>query len=144
MPQCPKDIWWDAAEDHIDTATAAVLDEYTIDPDRVYLTGLSMGGYGTWQYGAKHIDTFAALIPICGGGKRSDAPALATKPIWAFHGADDTTVPPGMSRQMVDLVKKAGGTIKYTEYPKAGHNSWDAAYNDPKAIRWLLEHSNKR
>ena len=144
MPQCPNDVWWDAVEGHIDTAMAAALDEYVIDPHRVYLTGLSMGGFGTWGYGAKHVDTFAALLPICGGGRQDDAEALATVPIWAFHGGADTTVPPGASREMVAVVKKAGGDVKYTEYPEVGHNSWDQAYGDAKAIKWLLGRRRKR
>lgn len=144
MPQCPKGVWWDAVEGHIDAAMAAVLDEYVIDPDRVYLTGLSMGGFGTWGYGAKRVDTFAALLPICGGGLQDDAEALATVPIWAFHGGADKTVPPGASREMVEVVTKAGGNVEYTEYPKVGHNSWDKAYGDAKAIKWLLKQRKKR
>ena len=107
------------------------------------LAGLSMGGYGTWIYGAMKIDTFAALMPICGGGKVEDAAALAKVPIWAFHGAADETVKPEESRKMVEAVKKAGGNVQYTEYKGVGHNSWDAAYGDSKAITWLLSQRKK-
>jgi predicted peptidase len=117
---------------------------YTIDPKRIYLTGLSMGGFGTWGFAPSHIDTFAALMPICGGGSKKDAPALAKLPIWAFHGGDDETVPAEKSREMVEAVKAAGGKVKYTEYPGVGHNSWDAAYGDPEAIEWLLKQRKKR
>ncbi len=138
MPQCPKDIWWDEATDIIAATLDATLSQYSIDRDRVYLTGLSMGGFGTWQYGARHADTFAALMPICGGGHPEDAGTLATVPIWAFHGAKDSVVKVDETRRMVDAVKQAGGLVRYTEYPDLDHNSWDAAYGDAEAIRWLL------
>ena len=139
MPQCPKGVWWDKVIEDFETALAQTEKEYTIDASRVYLTGLSMGGFGTWTYGAAHPERFAALAPICGGGKPADADALARIPIWAFHGADDNTVSPSKSREMVEAVKKAGGDIKYTEFPKTGHNSWDAAYDDPATMKWLLK-----
>jgi predicted peptidase len=138
MPQCPGDVHWDKAADDIDTALANTRSEYNVDPDRIYLTGLSMGGFATWSYGAHRLDVYAALMPICGGGDPNDAPRLAKAPIWAFHGADDKTVPPQRSREMVEAVKKAGGKINYTEYPGVPHNSWDKTYDDPEAIKWLL------
>lgn len=143
MPQCPKDVWWDSCLDHVDLALEQTLAEYNTDRSRVYLTGLSMGGYATWIYGAMKTDTFAALMPICGGGKVEDAAALAKLPIWAFHGGADETVKPEESRKMVDAVKKAGGAVQYTEYKGVGHNSWDAAYGDAKAIKWLLSQRKK-
>jgi len=143
MPQCsPKRLWTGSTED-IETAIAETRAAYTIDPDRIYLTGLSMGGFGTWMYGADHIEMFAAMIPICGGGRIEDAPKLATVPIWVFHGAADKTVSPKKSRDMVEAVEKAGGNIKYTEFPGVGHNSWDNAYGNPKTIKWLLEQRKK-
>ena len=149
MPQCPSDAWWskDGTDwssklkdggSHIDESMRLVLDEYNVDPKRIYLTGLSMGGYGTWTYGVKHIDTFAALMTICGGGRISDAETLATVPIRVFHGGSDSVVPPAKSREMVDAVRAAGGDIEYTEYPGVDHNSWDATYSDPDVIAWLL------
>jgi predicted peptidase len=98
-----------------------------------------MGGYGTWSYGAENVDTFASLLPICGGGKEEDADKLSRLPIWAFHGSADSVVPAERSRVMVEAVKQAGGNIKYTEYPEVDHNSCDQAYGDPEAITWLLE-----
>ncbi len=144
IPQCPDDVWWDKAIEDFETAVADTEKEYNIDPSREYLTGLSMGGYGTWMYGAKNPGRFAALAPICGGGKPDDAPVLAKTPIWAFHGADDKTVPPEKSREMVEAVKKAKGNIKYTEIPTTGHNSWDAAYDDPDTMKWLLKQRTKK
>ena len=139
MPQCPESGWWDKAFEDIERAYELTRAQYNIDPRRIYLTGLSMGGYATWLYGARHPDRWAALVPICGGGKVEDAPALAKIPIWAFHGADDSVVKPEESRKMVEAVKKAGGTIHYTEFEKTDHNSCDAAYRDKKTIKWLFK-----
>jgi predicted peptidase len=139
MPQCPEGVWWDKAVEDIERAYALTLEEYTIDPDRIYLTGLSMGGFATWQYGPQHIERWAAMLPICGGGTVEDAATLAKVPIWAFHGADDTTVKPEQSRRMVEAIKAAGGDIRYTEFEDTGHNSWDSAYRDKKVIQWLLK-----
>lgn len=144
MPQCPGDVLWDKAVDDIDAALANTRQEYNADPNRIYLTGLSMGGFATWSYGAHRLDVYAALMPICGGGDPNDAPLLAKVPIWAFHGADDKTVPTDRSRVMVDAVKRAGGKIKYTEYKGVEHNSWDKTYDDPDAIKWLLSQRKGR
>ncbi|MCP4639806.1 MAG: hypothetical protein GY851_05210 [bacterium] len=150
MPQCPPAGWWaDAPQDwakdlkaataDIDIAMADTMRDYSVDTDRIYLTGLSMGGFGTWVYGAQHTDIFAAFMPICGGGNVDDAAALSKVPIWAFHGADDSVVPADRSREMVEAVKKAGGNVQYTEYPGVNHNSWDKAYAERSAIKWLLD-----
>ncbi len=144
MPQCPTGVWWDGAEDDIDVSLDQTCREYNIDEDRVYLTGLSMGGFGTWIYGALHRDRFAALRPIGGGGDGDDAPALAGIPVWAFHGAQDTVVPIEESRKMVEALRAAGGDVRFTEYPDADHNSWDPAYSDPESIRWLLSQTRRR
>jgi len=139
MPQCPPDVWWDRAIDRAEMSLAQTLAEYSTDPDRIYLTGLSMGGFGTWLLGAAQADRFAALMPICGGGQVEDAAALARLPIWAFHGDADSVVPPEQSRVMVKAVQAAGGAITYTEYEGVDHNSWDPAYSDEAAIAWLLQ-----
>ena len=139
FPQCPPKGWWDVALDDITRALEQSLTEFNIDPARLYLTGISMGGYATWHYGARHAQRFAALMPICGGGKIEDAEALAKIPIWVFHGANDGTVHVEESRRMVEAVTAAGGRITYTEFPGVEHNSWDPAYADEKAVRWLLK-----
>lgn len=139
MPQCPKDVWWHEVPEHMDAVLADALKDYHVDRARVYLTGLSMGGFGTWIYGAAHTDVFAALVPICGGGHPGDAAKLATLPIWAFHGAEDDVVPAAKSREMVEAVRQAHGTVQYTELPKISHNAWDSAYGDPRVFAWLLE-----
>jgi predicted peptidase len=113
--------------------------EYSIDPQRIYLTGLSMGGYGTWDLLARKPDLFAAGVPVCGGGGESTAGKIAKIPILVFHGDLDNTVPVSRSRTLVEALKKAGGHPKYTEYAGVGHNSWDKAYADPKLMNWLFQ-----
>jgi len=115
-----------------------VIRNYRVDKSRVYLTGLSMGGFGTWSLAAAHPEKFAAIVPICGGGNTADAKKLATLPIWVFHGAKDPTVPVQRSREMVEAIKAAGGNVKFTEYPEAGHDSWTETYNNPELYTWLL------
>lgn len=122
-----------------------VIGELHIDRDRVYVTGLSMGGFGTWRLVATYPDRFAAAVPICGGGEPEKMAAAASRvPIWAFHGAKDTVVPVRYSREMVDAVKRAGGDVKLTVYPEAGHDSWKAVYDDPKVYDWLLAHRRSK
>lgn len=130
---------WDSEElvqlvDHVATAM-------NIDPERIYVTGLSMGGYGTWRLVAAYPDRFAAAVPICGGGEpEAMAQSLRRVPIWAFHGAKDPIVPLAAGQAMVDAVKHAGGDVKFTVYPNATHNSWTETYNNPAVYDWLLEH----
>ena len=139
-PQCPKTEWWRPAKlskmlDHILATSKA-------DPQRVYLTGLSMGGYGTWAWAAKEPKRFAAAIPICGGGRTKTAKQLVNLPIWVFHGDKDNTVKLAKSQAMVDAIKQAGGMkVKLTIYPGVGHNSWNKTYNNPEIYKWLLKHS---
>lgn len=147
-PQCPEDRVWD------DDALLALLDtvvaNHKVDTNRVYLTGLSMGGFGTWSLGLKHADRFAALAPICGGGNRIDvllasrrnADALKPLGIWVFHGAKDPVVPLSESERMVDALKRAGkADVKLTVYPEAQHDSWSETYANPAFYDWLLQHS---
>jgi predicted peptidase len=115
-----------------------VIRKYRVDEHRIYLTGLSMGGYGTWMLAAAHPERFAAIAPICGGGNPADAKKLSALPIWVFHGAKDGTVPAQRSREMVEAIKAAGGNVKYTEYPEAKHNCWTETYNNPELYKWFL------
>lgn len=112
--------------------------EYRIDPKRIYLTGLSMGGYGTWDLLARRPELFAAAVPICGGGDPATAKKIAKIPIWVFHGAKDRAVKVERSREMVKALAAAGGHPKYTEYPEEGHASWVPAYKDPAMMKWLF------
>lgn len=114
------------------------LNEYNVDRRRVVLTGLSLGGFGTWSLGAKFPERFCALAPVCGGGEPGDARRLVGVPIWCFHGEVDPVVPVERSREMVEAVRAAGGHVSYTEYPGVAHNSWDPAYSDPEVIQWML------
>jgi predicted peptidase len=113
---------------------------YRIDPQRIYLTGLSMGGYGVWATAAAHPQLFAAAVPICGGGNPDHAAKYGKLPIWAFHGEDDYVVPIRRSREMVDAIKKAGGNAKLTAYPDTGHDSFTRTYANPELFKWLLSH----
>ncbi len=122
----------------------SVIKEYHVDKDRVYLTGLSMGGFGTWALAAAFPGKFAALAPICGGGSPADAAKLARLPIWVFHGAKDNTVPLKRSEEMVEALKAAGGHPKFTVYPDAGHDSWTATYDNPEFYQWLLAQKRSR
>jgi len=135
-PQCPDDQWWDV--DVLHTLIQDVAGTYRVDTDRIYLTGLSMGGYGTWALASKYPDTFAAIAPICGGGDIKKAAALKDIPVWAFHGAMDQVVPLMQSQQMVDAIQLAGGNAKLTIYPEAGHDSWTETYNNQELYDWFL------
>jgi predicted peptidase len=125
----------------------AMLDEvqkaFKIDAKRISLTGLSMGGFGTWSLAAKYPDKWAAIVPICGGGDPKTAEKIQHIPCWCFHGDADKAVPVTRSRDMIAALKKAGGNPKYTEYPGVGHNSWDAAYSTKELYAWLLMQSLK-
>jgi predicted peptidase len=112
-----------------------------IDASRVYVTGLSMGGYGTWRLVAAYPHRFAAAVPVCGGGEPQEmAAALRGVPIWAFHGARDAVVPLSESQAMVDAVRNAGGQVRFTVYPEAEHDAWTTTYNNPDVYEWLLSH----
>jgi predicted peptidase len=118
-----------------------VAAKMNIDPERIYVTGLSMGGYGTWRLVAEHPERFAAAVPICGGGEPANmASALRRVPIWAFHGAKDPVVPLAEGQRMADAVKRAGGDVRFTVYPDATHDSWTATYDNQEVYDWLLAH----
>jgi len=135
-PQCPKDQWWEPIE------LIALLDDigrkYKVDAERVCVTGLSMGGFGTWRLAAYAPTRFAAIAPICGGGEPYWAKQFAKLPTWGFHGALDDGVPLERTAEMVLALKKAGGNPKLTVYPEAGHDSWTETYNNPELYTWLL------
>ena len=120
-----------------------VEEKYSVDKDRIYVTGLSMGGAGTWALVASDPDRFAAIAPVCGRGNPASAKSFAHKPAWVFHGARDRVVPLRESQQMVDAMKASGGNPKFTIYPQAGHDSWTAAYSNPKFYDWLLGQKRK-
>ncbi|MCX5676661.1 MAG: prolyl oligopeptidase family serine peptidase [Planctomycetota bacterium] len=140
-PPRPRGGWVGADEEFAIKALQATQREYTTDPDRVYLTGLSMGGFGTWSFAWKYPNAYAAIVPICGGGDPSKAATFAHIPTWVWHGDADKTVPPDLSRKMVEALKAAGAKeVKYSELPGVGHNSWDQAYASDELWTWLLAH----
>lgn len=159
MPQVPPDSQWVGTPgDMAFTALTQTMSEFHVDADRVYLTGLSMGGHGTWYVAYRHAGTFAAVAPICGwipdmpmfkgsvpvvptdSGAPVQAVArrLAKTPIWIFHGEMDPVVPVSGSREPAAALKAAGGDVRYTEFLGLGHNSWDAAFGSDEFTRWLF------
>lgn len=153
-PQCPAGKKWVEVDWSADShampqepsislrltleAIAALQQEFSIDADRLYITGLSMGGYGTWDAVQRYPQRFAAAAPICGGGDPAFAAGMKDVPLWAFHGDKDTAVKPHRSREMIAALKAAGGTPKYTEYPGVAHNSWAQTYANPELYAWLF------
>jgi predicted peptidase len=135
-PQCPKDQRWQSV------TLLALLDDlcekYKVDQDRIYLTGISMGGFGLLALAFDAPDRFAALAPICGGGETYWAKSIKHIPVWAFHGELDEGVPVRRSQEMVDELKKQGADPKLTIFPGVGHISWPAVYDDPAFYEWLL------
>ena len=136
-PQCEKHTRWypQALIELIDK----IANEYKVDKSRIYLTGLSMGGYGTWALATEYPKVFAAIAPICGGGRPDKAQALVGIPTWVFHGAKDKRVKIEESEKMVEAIKAAGGDPKFTVYPEAEHDSWTETYDNPEFFEWLFE-----
>ncbi len=136
-PQSPQRGWNPHA---VAALVKDIAARYNVDRSRIYLTGLSMGGFGTWQTAALYPELFAAIAPICGGGDPRWAEQLKGTPTWVFHGARDRVVPIRFSRRMVEALKEAGGNVKFTVYPEAGHDSWTETYNNPELYKWFLSH----
>jgi predicted peptidase len=136
-PQCPEYGDWDL--DALNSLYGEILKKYQVDQSRVYLTGLSMGGYGTWAWAIDSPDKFAAIAPVCGGGKPWRASKIKDLPVWAFHGLKDDIVPVTESEKMVNALKKINGKAKLTIYPEADHDSWTLTYSNPELYKWFLE-----
>jgi predicted peptidase len=136
-PQCPQGKWWEPME--LATLLDEIVENYKVDKDRIYVTGLSMGGFGTWSLVAYQPQRFAAIVPICGGGEPFVTMLFAHVPAWVFHGAKDPTVPLERSQKMVESLKHNGGNVKFTVYPEAGHDCWTETYNNPQLYEWLLQ-----
>lgn len=140
-PQCPRSRWWEPNE--LAALLDAVSKQQKVDPDRIYVTGLSMGGFGSWRLAHYQPHRFAAIAPICGGGEPYWTRRYTHLPVWAFHGAKDRVVPLKRSQEMVDALKERGGNAKLTVYPEAGHDSWTKTYDNPELYKWLLSHKRK-
>jgi predicted peptidase len=157
FPQAPKGTYWGMPDNNARVLHQLdeVMARYHGDPARVYLTGNSLGGFGTWFMGALYAERFAALVPICGGVRGRAPPGapfgsydgdarvrevvrrIGKTPVWAFHGARDWLVPPSYSRELTGALKAAGGNVRYSELAGVGHQSWIPAYDDPELFRWL-------
>ncbi len=137
-PQAPPDTRWDSDTIH------ALLDELIarlpVDAQRIYLTGLSLSGYGTWAIAGDRPQRFAAIAPVCGAGETDNACRLKDVPIWAFHGAQDSVVPLQDDQAMVDAVRACGGDVKFTVYPGVDHDAWTPTYANPALYEWFLQH----
>jgi predicted peptidase len=144
-PQCPGDSLWILKVDALRALMDEIVDTYAVDPGRVYLTGLSMGGYGTWHWAATDAERFAAIAPICGGGYSymgypEKVCALKDVPVWSFHGAKDPVVAIEESEKMVNALQACGGDVQFTVYPDAEHDSWTETYENAALYEWLLRH----
>jgi len=135
-PQVADGMAWDS--DALEALRAELVARLPIDRDRVLMTGLSMGGFGTWNYAMDYPDRLAAIAPVCGIGDSDRVERIVHLPVWAFHGALDDAVPIAADREAVDALRAAGGNVRFTVYPDVGHNAWDPAYADPALYEWLL------
>jgi len=140
-PQCPADqrySTWHLYMDDLNALVDEMIDQYRVNKKRVYVTGLSMGGFGTWELAKRFPEKFAAAAPICGGGSTKQIERLNDVPVWAFHGAKDDVVLLEESERMVEALSEVGGNVKLTVYPDANHDSWTETYNNPDFYTWLL------
>jgi predicted peptidase len=148
-PQCPAASQWTMEVDALHALLMDVVKTYAIDRRRIYLTGLSMGGYGAWHLAEAYPRLFAAMIPICGGtlpniGFPERIKVLKDMPIWVFHGGQDDVVPLKNSQELVDVLTQHGGNVRFTVYPDAGHDSWTRTYANPEVFAWLLAQKRRR
>jgi predicted peptidase len=145
-PQCPENSHWGPHIRKLSALLDQVLETYSADPNRVYLTGISMGGNGVWHFAVQYSTRFAALAPVCGYGLTSQGlPAkvcvLKDVPTWIFHGAADTIVPLSESQILHDALRDCGGDVRLTIYPECDHDSWTQTYENPELYDWFLSHS---
>lgn len=141
-PPCPADRWWETVA--LNAIYDRVMCSLRADASRVYLTGLSMDGFGTWAWANESPRKFAAIAPICGPSPWIDASRFKTIPVWCFHGALDAVVPIEHSIRKVREIRATGGRIRFTVYPDAEHDSWSATYRNAAFYRWLLKHRRPR
>ncbi len=138
-PQCPAEQWW--TEQPVLELIEMIEASHRIDPSRIYLTGLSMGGYGTWHFACEAPEKFAAIAPVCGGGVPYKMRWIKSLPIWAFHGDADNVVPLEESQRLIKKLEQfENPDVKFTIYPEIGHDSWTPTYNNPELYSWLLSH----
>ena len=140
-PQCPSNTSWQIPE--LKMVLDDAIEKYPIDLSRIYLTGLSMGGFGTWRFAIEHPGIFAAIVPICGGRAKFYARKIKKIPTWVFHGALDNVVPIQKSKEMVDELRKLRADVKFTIYPASKHDSWTQTYKNPELYKWFLKYKKK-
>ena len=138
MPQCPTESFWVAKTESLKRFIDTIVCDFSVDTTRIYLCGLSMGGFGTWYTAMAYPSLFAAIAPCCGGGMAWNAPTLKM-PVWAFHGMDDTVVSPSQTIEMGEKLKGINANLKYDLYEGVGHDSWKYAFSE-KTLKWLLSH----
>lgn len=139
MPQCRPGLTWTGAMAEMALRCVEETSRtYHLDPDRIYLTGLSLGGHGAWFIASRMPESFAAIVPVCGFGDPKEVVTLKRMPCWCFHGTADEAVPVQRSRDLIEAVRKAGGDPKFTEFEGAPHNVWDRVYGDAEMWKWLL------
>jgi predicted peptidase len=140
VPQCPGEEWWDGYLAELDAMIDFMLKNPAVDQDRIYLVGVSLGGYGAWSLAAHRPGQFAAVVPICGGGDPGIATSLMKTPLWVIHGEIDRAVPVEEARAMVAAITDAGGNVKYSELAGVGHNSAAWAFDDSNGVfEWIFE-----
>ena len=137
-PQVPEDSLWEGHQETLNEMLDDWIAAYRIDPDRVYLTGLSMGAYGAWSWGSLNADRFAAMMPLCGSGDPNRASRLRGVPVWAFHGDQDDTVPLSGTANMVEKLQSSGGDVRFTVCEGVGHDCWTETYHREDIYEWLL------
>lgn len=142
-PQCPENSWWSSElqMDRLNALLDDIVSRYRIDQERIYVTGLSMGGFGTWRLAHDYPHRFAAIAPVCGKGDPESVQNIRHLPAWVFHGAKDSVIPIKESQLMVDALTTIGGNVQFTVYPEAGHDSWTETYNNPELYEWFLKHT---
>lgn len=143
-PQCPESSQWIAELSTLSGLLDEVMEAHRIDPARVAVTGLSMGGYGTWSLAVRYPDRFAAIAPICGGMWLQSAAPLQNTPVWAFQGDADDVVPISATEQVVTELRSVGADVRFTRYPGVGHDSWTETYENPEFYDWMLSHRRPR
>ena len=136
-PQCPAYSTWSCEISGVAALLDQVVAEHRVDPARIYVSGLSMGGMGTWAIAARYPERFAALVPICGAWMPEAAPRFAGTPVWTFHGELDDNIPIRTTEQMVEALEKLGTPPLFTRYPDGDHDVWTRTYDDPAVYRWM-------
>jgi len=135
-PQCPEDEYWSVPV--VKALLDRVLATHSVDRSRIYLTGLSMGGNATWRLAMAFPDLFAAIAPVCGWGDAQRVGVLKSVPVWAFHGKKDPVIVVERGESIVNALSAAGGNVRFTVYPGAGHDSWTETYDNPALYAWMM------